>query len=167
MVQACRPAIGIIALLANPSPETVLTLVRHGLHGLLSEDASERDLECALRAAAAGNSFNCRRIRELLATSASAVESAANNLTRQELCVLRLLMQGESNRGIARKLTVREKTVEAHLTHIYNKLKVNSRVEAILRAQELNLLEPDIAHPQLKIIGKSGDEERACGFSAS
>jgi LuxR family maltose regulon positive regulatory protein len=61
-------------------------------------------------------------------------------LTPRELEVLRLLARGHDNAQIARTLVVATSTVKAHINHIFGKLGVGNRVEAVLRAQELNLL---------------------------
>ena len=54
--------------------------------------------------------------------------------------MLRLLANGMDNAQIARELSVAVSTVKAHTNHIFGKLGVHSRLEAVLRAQELNLL---------------------------
>jgi DNA-binding NarL/FixJ family response regulator len=51
-----------------------------------------------------------------------------NSLTRSELEVVRLVGQGLANKEIAAQLFVSPRTVQAHLTHIYTKLGVSSRV---------------------------------------
>ena len=61
-------------------------------------------------------------------------------LSERELEVLRLLAQGRSNRAIAAALVISEGTVKSHIHHIYGKLAARSRVEAIVRARELDLL---------------------------
>jgi LuxR family maltose regulon positive regulatory protein len=61
-------------------------------------------------------------------------------LTERELDVLRALAAGLSNRAIAQQLYLSVATVKVHLKHIYGKLAVNSRTEALARAHELNLL---------------------------
>ena len=53
-------------------------------------------------------------------------------LSKRELEVFRLLLQGMSNSQIAATLGIARKTVEEHLTSIYIKLGVKSRTEAIL-----------------------------------
>jgi LuxR family maltose regulon positive regulatory protein len=60
-------------------------------------------------------------------------------LTPRELDVLRLICDGLSNREIAECLTVTLNTVKKHSSHIYGKLGVSSRAQAIVRAQELRL----------------------------
>lgn len=61
-------------------------------------------------------------------------------LTERELEVLRFIGAGLSNVEIARQLVVEVSTVKWHVHHIYDKLQVRSRAQAILRAQEMELL---------------------------
>jgi LuxR family maltose regulon positive regulatory protein len=68
--------------------------------------------------------------------SSSSVEA----LSERELEVLHLIAAGLSNREIAEELVVAISTVKTHINHIYRKLDVSSRTQAIVRAQELNLL---------------------------
>ncbi len=60
-------------------------------------------------------------------------------LSERELEILALIAAGLPNRGIAARLTVSVNTVKTHITNIYGKLGVNSRVQAVTRARELNL----------------------------
>ena len=61
-------------------------------------------------------------------------------LSPRELEVLRLLAGARSQSEIARALTVSVNTVRSHVKHIYDKLDVHSRHEAVERARELGLL---------------------------
>lgn len=61
-------------------------------------------------------------------------------LTDREMDVLHLLSEGYSNQQIAEQLVITEDTVKRHNTHIYGKLAVSNRTQAVLRAQELGLL---------------------------
>lgn len=63
------------------------------------------------------------------------------HLTQREQEVLHLLTQGASNEEIAKKLFVTLATVKAHLTSIFDKLKVNSRTQAIVTAIKLGLVQ--------------------------
>jgi DNA-binding NarL/FixJ family response regulator len=55
-----------------------------------------------------------------------------NDLTTREHEVLNLVTEGRTNKEIARMLSVTERTVEQHLTHIYRKLGVSSRSAALI-----------------------------------
>jgi LuxR family transcriptional regulator, maltose regulon positive regulatory protein len=61
-------------------------------------------------------------------------------LTARELEVLRLLAAGTPNRAIAEQLVVTLDTVKSHVTHIFDKLGVTNRTQAVSRARELGLL---------------------------
>lgn len=61
-------------------------------------------------------------------------------LTARELVILQLLSHGVSSRGIARRLSISPRTVEKHLEHIFRKIHVNDRLNAVLVAQEVGLL---------------------------
>jgi DNA-binding NarL/FixJ family response regulator len=63
------------------------------------------------------------------------VRSTPDVLTAREREVTRLVAQGHSNRDIARALTVEVKTVEAHLTRIFAKVGVTSRVQVAIWAR--------------------------------
>ena len=66
--------------------------------------------------------------------------SASASISPREQEVLRLISAGYSNREMARKLSISESTIKTHVGNIYNKLKVNSRVQAITYAKELKLV---------------------------
>lgn len=64
-----------------------------------------------------------------------------NQFSEREKDVLKLLLQGKSNKQIAVELGISNRTVEFHLSNIYAKLAVNSRSEAILKFTESHLRE--------------------------
>jgi LuxR family transcriptional regulator, maltose regulon positive regulatory protein len=61
-------------------------------------------------------------------------------LSTRELEVLRLLAASASNKTIARELVITLDTVKRHISHLFSKLEVNSRTQAVARAGELGLL---------------------------
>ncbi len=67
-------------------------------------------------------------------------EQLIEPLSERELEVIRSIASGLSNREIADQLVVELSTVKKHLTHIYGKLDVLNRAQAILRAQQLGLV---------------------------
>ena len=73
-------------------------------------------------------------LKELNRLSAAAVEpdQEPDRLTRRELEILQELAQGLSNRELAEKLFISEKTVKNHLTSIFQKCGVTDRTQAVL-----------------------------------
>ena len=61
-------------------------------------------------------------------------------MSERELEVLRLLVEGMSNREIAERMVVAVGTVKTHIHNIYGKLSAQNRAQAIARARELGLL---------------------------
>jgi LuxR family maltose regulon positive regulatory protein len=75
-----------------------------------------------------------------IAAPSAAILPLNEALSEREIEVLRLLSAGLSNQEIADQLVVAISTVKWHIYHIFNKLDVRSRMQAVIRAAELNLL---------------------------
>lgn len=76
---------------------------------------------------------------------------AIDALTQQERVVLSFVAQGWRNATIARELFISKRTVENHLYHIFDKLGVSSRTEAVVYAVHAGLLSLEVsssAHDQ-------------------
>jgi DNA-binding NarL/FixJ family response regulator len=131
-----RPSLGIVVIQQRLHPETAFPIIKSGVQGLLGEDASAGDLAQAITVAASGGTFLGRRAREILNEH---VSHAPLHFTVREMQVLPLLRLGLSNFCIAQRLSLKEKTIEKHLTHIYEKLHISSRTEAIVRLQTLHI----------------------------
>jgi DNA-binding CsgD family transcriptional regulator len=79
-----------------------------------------------------------------MATTLSAASCRVRiiSLTRRELEVLTLIVEGKSSKEVAHSLFLSKRTVDFHLARIYGKLNVSNRVHAIRRAYELGLVAP-------------------------
>ena len=69
-----------------------------------------------------------------------AMEALVEPLTEREVEVLRLVVAGLSNAEIAEELVIAVSTVKSHVNHIYGKLGVESRTQAVAQARTLGLL---------------------------
>ena len=67
-------------------------------------------------------------------------EDRSVKLTRRELEVLSLVVEGKSSKDVADTLFVSKRTVDFHLANIYDKLQVSNRVQAFRRATRLGLI---------------------------
>jgi len=72
--------------------------------------------------------------------TASATSKLVEPLSQRELEVLHLIALGRTNKEIAQQLVVAPGTVKAHTSHIYRKLDVANRTEAVTRARQLGIL---------------------------
>ena len=77
---------------------------------------------------------------ELTANSAKTQNSTAINLTTREKQVLKLIAQGLSNNDIAKKLDVSINTTKAHVCSILQKMSVNDRTQAAIKAIRDNII---------------------------
>jgi DNA-binding NarL/FixJ family response regulator len=68
------------------------------------------------------------------------IEPDLHGLTLRELQVLQLVSEGDTNKAIAGKLFISERTVERHLSNIFNKLQINSRTQATAFAYKHKML---------------------------
>ncbi|MDO8684306.1 MAG: helix-turn-helix transcriptional regulator [Armatimonadota bacterium] len=69
-----------------------------------------------------------------------APDSCLINLTKREIEVLSLVLEGKSSREVAAALYCSKRTVDFHLARIYEKLQVTNRVQAMRRATLLGLV---------------------------
>lgn len=68
-------------------------------------------------------------------------------ITRRELEVIELIISGLTYREISERLNIAEKTVEAHLTNIYNKIGINNKIELIRIAGDFNIVPSAVKQP--------------------
>ncbi len=78
--------------------------------------------------------------RGLVGSTKRFVEDRSRQLTEREVQILTLMAAGQRYRDIAKKTFVSFETVKTHARHIFEKLEVNSRAQAVRRAQDLRLL---------------------------
>jgi two-component system, NarL family, response regulator LiaR len=133
------PDTEVIALTSVLEDGSVVGAVRAGATGYLLKDAEPDELCRAIRAAAAGQVQLSPRAAERLMREVRAPETP-ETLTDREVEVLRLLAEGQSNKEIARSLTIGEKTVKTHVSNILAKLGVPSRTQAALYAVRVGLV---------------------------
>jgi LuxR family maltose regulon positive regulatory protein len=85
-------------------------------------------------------SSRSRKIDRTFPTTEKANSRLVTPLSERELEVLRLLASGLSSADVSKKLFLSRFTLKAHTQNIYNKLDVHSRIEAINKAREMDLL---------------------------
>jgi NarL family two-component system response regulator LiaR len=132
------PETKVLVLSAHEDAEHVISLLRAGAIGYLHKTVSLNELLEAIRSTSRGESVLPPSIASVVVKYLSGGERAPQKeeITDRELEVIRLVAQGMTNDQIAQRLHLSKRTVEAHLTHIFNKLNVCSRTEAALIAQK-------------------------------
>jgi NarL family two-component system response regulator LiaR len=136
--QRC-PQTHVIALTSFRESDLVQAALKAGAIGYLLKNATAAELVAAIRAACEGQSTLSPEVTQVL------VQSTVNppqkpDLTKRELDVLALIIQGLTNNQIADKLNISLSTVQFHVGNILSKLGVSSRVQAAVLAERYNLL---------------------------
>lgn len=138
----------VLVLTSFAGDDQVVPAVRAGASGYLLKDVSPADLEAAIRALHAGGSLlDPHVVGAVMGEIASprARPAGVDALTPREREVLGLLAGGLSNRGVAARLFVSEKTVKTHVSAVLSKLGLSDRTQAALFAVRHGLsgAEPD------------------------
>ena len=129
----------VVALTSVLESTAVIGAVRAGAIGYLLKDIQASELRRAIKAAAAGQVQLTPQASAYLMHEVRTPE-AIEALTEREREVLRLLVQGHSNKEIGRDLQIAEDTVKTHVKHIMAKLGVQSRTQAVLYAMRFGLV---------------------------
>jgi DNA-binding NarL/FixJ family response regulator len=149
-IRQTMPTVRVLVLTAHDDLQYVYSLLQSGASGYLLKRAPISDLVDAIRRIHSGEMALAPEIAHKLALHHSVKgepkrgsESDATileELTSRELTVLQLLARGLSNQAIAETLSISDRTVQAHLTRLFSKMNVTSRLEAVLMAIRLGWL---------------------------
>lgn len=138
----------IVMLTTFDLDEYVYAALRAGACGFLLKDVTPEQLIASVRLVSTGDALLApsitRRLIERYATrdAPSGLTPDLSSLTEREVDVLRLMARGLGNQEIAEKLFVSEATVKTHVAHIFGKLQVETRVQAVVVAYESRLVTP-------------------------
>jgi DNA-binding NarL/FixJ family response regulator len=133
----------VLALSAHDDEVYVRSLLASGASGYLMKEEAPELIVDAVRGIARGEKgWISRRAAAQMSDWTQAREEENPELSDREMQILQLAATGASNREIALALHIAEKTVEKHMTAVYTKLKVNSRVEAALAAVKRGWVNP-------------------------
>jgi NarL family two-component system response regulator LiaR len=139
-IKSLYPKTAVLVLSAYDDDQFVFSLLEAGAAGYLLKSVRGYELIQAIRAVHAGESVLhptvARKVlnRFVPASGKYSRQKPTEILSERELDVLKLASQGLSNQDIADKLCLSLRTVQAHFSHIFNKLQVSSRTEAVVRA---------------------------------
>lgn len=139
-------AMPVIMLSTYENAPYVKRALADGASGYLLKDATPEDLSQAINVAmsGSGNVLSPRVIQNLFedqeaSNASSNGRRSEYSLTQREHDILELLAEGQSNREIAGRLYLSEKTVKAHLAAIFRKLGVTNRTQAAMMAVQMGV----------------------------
>lgn len=137
-IKRTHPGTVVLILTAYDNDQYIAALLDAGAAGYLLKNVRGDELIDAIRAVSTGESILqqsiARRVIEQLRPTTLQLEEAltVSPLSEREAEVLKLAAKGVSNRDIAQRLYLSNRTVQTHLSNIFKKLVVASRTEAIL-----------------------------------
>ncbi len=138
------PGLHILILTVHEDEALLREAIRAGASGYVLKRAAEAELISAIRIVTRGDMYvdpAMLRFLFLEEKSARSVRQPEEPLTPREVEVLRLIVQGYTNRQIAEQLCVSVRTVEGHRANLCRKLDLRSRVELVRYAREHGLIE--------------------------
>ncbi|HZE06913.1 MAG TPA: response regulator transcription factor [Solirubrobacteraceae bacterium] len=151
-IEAIRrlPTQRVLVLTTFGLDEYIVEALRAGASGFITKDVPADELVRAVRVVAAGDALLTPAVtRQLLDRVARRLPApvgqgphALDELTEREREVLELLARGMSNAEIADALVIGEATVKTHVSNVLMKLALRDRVQAVVLAYEIGLVQP-------------------------
>jgi NarL family two-component system response regulator LiaR len=134
------PSVTVLILSAYDDDQFVFAMLEAGAAGYLLKSVRSREVIDAVRAVYSGESVLhpavAKKVLNRFMTGGGKTRPAKSGeiLSDREKEILKLATRGLSNADIAQELCLSIRTVQGHLGHIFNKLQVSSRTEAVVRA---------------------------------
>ena len=140
-----HPEVHILVLTMFDDDDSVFAAMRAGARGYLLKGAEGGEMLQAIHVISTGEAIFSPSIAQRLmqyfgASRPRGADQPFPDLTEREREVLALIAQGYTNQAIAERLEITPKTVRNHISAIFSKLQVTSRLEAIMRAKDAGMM---------------------------
>ncbi|MFC6646724.1 response regulator [Granulicella cerasi] len=150
-IMSRSPRVKIILLTSTITTQQIIEALQIGARGIVLKDTVAGDLGESIRAVLSGDYWiGGQRVANLLAAlhdlmqqAAAVPEKKTYGLTPRELEVVTCIVEGCSNKDIAKQFTISEETVKRHLSNIFDKTGVSTRLELALFAISHKLVDLD------------------------
>ncbi len=137
-IHARWPGMRVLVLTTYDTDAEIMRAIEAGATGYILKDAPREELYRAIRATARGQSYLSPSVVTRLMGQLRAPEESA--LSQREVDVLGRVARGATNKEIARTLHISEATVKSHLLHIFSKLGVSDRTQAVTLAVQKGII---------------------------
>ncbi|MFC1996789.1 response regulator [Chloroflexota bacterium] len=146
LIKAEFPETHVVILTVSDDDEDLFATIRSGADGYLHKDLNASEFLEMLAGLERGEAAITRKTAARLMSGfqnlAEQTESA-DPLTEREIQLLRWMVEGYSNKAIAKELFISENTVKYHIRNIFQKLEVQNRTEAVAYALREGLISTD------------------------
>ncbi len=147
-IKSNYPQVKVLILTQHDNREHILTALRAGAVGYVLKRSGRREVLNAIRQVFKQGSYLpgnvLEEVLEEYQQGGYPQRNEEQHLTDREAQVLRLTMEGKSNKEIALELGINPKTVSVHRTNVMAKFGVRNTVELIRIAAQKHLVEPDL-----------------------
>lgn len=151
-IMSRSPRVKILLLTSTISTQQIIEALQIGARGIVLKDSVAGDLGEALRAVLSGDYWiGGQRVNNLLTALHDLMQKASNvperktyGLTPREIEVVTCIVEGCSNKDIAKQFTISEETVKRHLSNIFDKTGVSTRLELALFAISHKLVDIEV-----------------------
>ncbi len=140
-IRQVRPDTRLIFLTREDSDAARFAAIEAGASAFIHKSQAAAEVVDAIRTVAAGGTLFTPRTIATLLNRRREMDTQLESLTPREKEVLRLMAEGVSSRNIAAKLGISYTTVRTHIRSLGSKLGVHSKLEAVVKARELALIE--------------------------
>jgi DNA-binding NarL/FixJ family response regulator len=139
---------GIVMLSSADDDATILRALQAGASGYLLKTADEDEIHRAVRLAADGKPAILQpEVARAMLPAWQSGEQPVEPLSEREIEILKTLAKDLSNKEIASRLGISDRTVQQHLSNIFSKLGVASRTGAVLKALQRGMIGLEDARP--------------------
>jgi DNA-binding NarL/FixJ family response regulator len=140
-IRQVRPEIKLVFLTREDSDAARFAALEAGASAFIHKSRAASEVVDAIRVVAGGGSLFTPRTISALLNKRREAETQLERLTPREKEVLRMMAEGAASRDIASRLGISYTTVRTHIRSLGSKLGVHSKLEAIVKARELALVE--------------------------
>jgi len=140
-IRQIRPETKLIFLTREDSDAARFAALESGASAFIHKSRAASEVVDAIRVVAGGGTLITPRTIATLLNKRRSMDAQLESLTPREKEVLRLMAEGVSSREIASKLGISYTTVRTHIRSLGSKLGVHSKLQAIVKARELALVE--------------------------
>ena len=137
-IREIDPHARVVVLTTYDADEDIARALQAGAKAYILKDIAAEALVACVRTVLDGKTYLAPAAAAKLAERVTQVQ-----LTPRELAAIRLVAKGQSNKEIAGALDISERTVKSHLAHLFEKLQVTSRTEAVRVATRRGLVRFD------------------------
>lgn len=153
-IKKVAPEVNILALTVDTDQHHVYDIIKAGALGYVLKDIEPDFLYAAIRAVARGDAYiqPCllskllMEFRQFLSNDIQTIAPNELGLTQREIEIVYFIARGESNKEIAEKLFISEKTVKNHVSSILRKMGLGDRTQVAVYAYRKGMI-PPVTHP--------------------